>query len=823
MLFLAVFAVLMPEAVTLAVSLSVPKDRLSFKRVAALLLTTSAINLSLFLFMQYPLTHSLNIRDFAKRIIAFEYTYRSAGSFVFITGIALLLGLALGFLLQSAIIDAAPSVNLRLGWVFAAALICWGVIFGITEGMKKDSDGRLSIIAADHEFRHIVNDKPVISDRVMLVNAGKLSYDLNGMFLTNDEDNRFKMPLEAHTMASGERLPVYTDEYFSNGAGATVYLCDAKGNVICSFDPLSPDKPEKPVLSAESGFYDGEFELSMTAGEGERIFYSLDGSDPAEHGMLYEAPVPVYDKSAEPAVLKAYPRTHYDWQYEPVKEAEPVDRCFTVKAVAIDEAGRVSDTVTGIYFIDKPDYDGMVVSITANADDLFGDYGICVTGKAYDEWALSGGTSNAPQANFMKTGREWEVPGTIDVFDGKKYISGEKAGLRVQGGSSRLYGIKRFSLYSRREYGGSDYFATDFFDDGSKVHSAVLRPSEVNAIFPLLVEDRDALGIRSVPVTIFLNGEYWYETWLGEKYSAYYFNSHFGIGMDNLITVKSEELDEGNQRDYQSYQELFDYIEGHDLSNDSDYREFCGMLDMQSYIDCNCINLYAVNLDGDDITNSFVWRTREPEEGHKYADGKWRYSLYDMDALDWVNPDDYGVETRAEINTFTAQPPHEEILPYNEHVIFEALMGNKDFRKQFVLSYMDIINTDFSEKKVSSVLSEFGFDMSWHDSFFVERPKYAVEHLAEEFALEGTAEELTIKTNEPSGGTVRVNTACADLASGTWKGKYFTDYPVEISVECNPGWRFAGFGGDIKGGGTSASVELKPGGTGITLAFEKEQ
>ena len=194
-----------------------------------------------------------------------------------------------------------------------------------------------------------------------------------------------------------------------------------------------------------------------------------------------------------------------------------------------------------------------------------------------------------------------------------------------------------------------------------------------------------------------------------------------------------------------------------------------------------------------------------------------------MDALDWVNPDDYGVETRAEINTFTAQPPHEEILPYNEHVIFEALMGNKDFRKQFVLSYMDIINTDFSEKKVSSVLSEFGFDMSWYDSFFVERPKYAVEHLAEEFDLEGTAEELTIRTNEPSGGTVRVNTACADLASGTWKGKYFTDYPVEISVECNPGWRFAGFGGDIKGGGTSASVELKPGGTGITLAFEREQ
>ena len=822
MLFYAILVVLMPEVITMAVSLAVPRDKLSVKRVAVLFVTTSIINLSLFLFMQYSFTHSLDIRDFVRRIIAFDFTYHSAGTFVLLTGISLLIGSFLGFIMQSAVRDTLPSLNLRLGWVFAAALICWAGSYGCTEMMKIRSNDNLNIVSEDHDLRHIVNDKPVISDRVEIVNAGRLSYDLTGMYLTNDRDNRTKMPLDPVVMTSGERIPIYTEDYFSTADGRTVYLCDPEGNIICSFDREEAEIPDKPVFSSESGFYGGEFELTLTAGEGERIFYSLDGSDPSEKGMLYEDPIHVYDKSTEPAVYRSYPRTHYDWQYENEPEAEPVDRCFTVKAVTIDGAGRVSDVATGIYFIDKADYEGTVVSITADPGDLFGDYGICVTGKEYDEWALSGGTSNAPQANFMKTGREWEVPGMIDVFEEGSYVSGEKVGLRVQGGSSRLYDIKRFSLYSRKEYEGSDYFETDFFDDGSKVHSAVLRPSEVNAIFPLLVEDRDALGIRSVPVTIFLNGEYWYDTWLGEKYSSYYFNSHFGIAKDNLITVKSEELDEGNQRDYQLYNDLFDYIGMHDLSNENDYKEFCEMLDVQSYIDCSCINLYAVNLDGDDTTNSFIWRTREPEPDHEYADAKWRYALYDMDALDWINPEDYDAVSPAGINAFTAQPPHEEILPYDQHVIFEALKQNPGFRKQFVLSFMDIMNSDFSEENVSRVLSGLGYDMSWYDSFFLERPGYMREHIAEEFGLEGTVENLTVSTTEPEAGEITVNTITPDMSSGEWTGGYFTDYPVNISVKSNPGWRFTGFGGDIEGRASSAEAEIKPGGTKITVSFEKE-
>lgn len=502
--------------------------------------------------------------------------------------------------------------------------------------------------------------------------------------------------------------------------------------VICYFFVFkAPAGLSAPKLSAESGFYESEFMLEITSEENAGIYYSLDGSDPSVHGVLYTGPIFVYDKSMEPTVYRSWPTNHFAWEYE--TDANLVDRCFTVRAVAIDANGGKSDISTGVYFIGKQGYDGMVLSIIAEPEDLVGDNGIIVTGKEYDDWVLSGEEGDEPAANFLKRGRDWEVPCTMDLFDGRQYVSEQKAGLRVQGDSSRYYFLRRFSVFARPEYDGSDYFSMDFFGDESKVHSVLLRTGTANAVFPKLVTDRDALGIRSVPVTVFLNGEYWYDAWLGEKYSDYYFNSHFGIARDNLISVKDGELEEGNKEDQKLYSSLLAYIDSHDLGRQEDYEGLCEMLDIQSYIDYCCINLYAVNVDGDDKTNSYIWRTRTREPACEYADGKWRFALYDMDALDWVEPEDFGASTAAEINSFTAQPPDTTMVPFDQNELFAALRENPEFCRQFEDTFEDIIDKDFAMQKVEPVLKDAGLDEEYKDSFFINRPEYMKKYLTEEF------------------------------------------------------------------------------------------
>ena len=489
--------------------------------------------------------------------------------------------------------------------------------------------------------------------------------------------------------------------------------------------------PAAPVFSKDSGFYDEAFLLELHADEGERIYFSLDGSDPAYYGVLYTEPILVYDRSMEPTVLRSYPGTHFEWEYE--TDTSIVDRCFTVKAIAKDDKNRISEAATGKYFIGKTGYEGMVLSITADPRDLIGDDGIIVRGKEYDEWVEAGEEGDGPQANFLKRGREWEIPCTIDLFDNRKHVSEEKGGLRVQGDSSRFYYLKRFSIYARQEYDGEDYFSTDFFGDGSKVHSVVTRTGRANALFPKLTEGRSSLGIRSVPVTVFLNGEYWYDAWLGEKYSSYYFNSHFGIARDNIISVKNGELDEGDAEDYGSYMRMTEYIDSHDLSRKDAYDHLCDIMDIQSYIDYCCINLYAVNVDGDDKTNAYLWRTRQVEPGHEYADTKWRYALYDMDALDWIVPEEYGVSSAAEVNTFTAVPPDGDMRPFEENELFAALKENPDFCKQFVNTFMDMIDSDFSKENARRVLQETGLELDYNDAFFIRRPEYMKTYIKEEF------------------------------------------------------------------------------------------
>lgn len=92
------------------------------------------------------------------------------------------------------------------------------------------------------------------------------------------------------------------------------------------------DKAEDPVLSAESGFYEESFELSISHALGTEVYYTRDGSIPTVESMHYEESILIDDASDNPNVYAARDDI-YPGVYIP---EETVDKAVVVRAIAVD-------------------------------------------------------------------------------------------------------------------------------------------------------------------------------------------------------------------------------------------------------------------------------------------------------------------------------------------------------------------------------------------------------------------------------------------------------------------------------------------------------
>ncbi len=672
---------------------------------------------------------------------------------------------------------------------------------------------------------------------IELVNEGSFPCRLRGLYLSDREDHLKKYELPASVIGAGRIMlvPLDTSVFsLSKSGGSTVILSDSGGTVIdrvtidkrregsysyCRLPDSgewnymipTPGEPnsasaaiiKKPEFSAAPGFYSDEFDVTITAEEGTEIHYTTDGSTPTADSPIYRKAVHVYDRSGEPNTRRSLQRIVYDWKnYTP--DTSPVKKAFVIRAVAMDAEGAVSEQAAVSYFIgERFDQDSAVISLVADDEALFGQDGMYVTGSQYDKWYLDGAKGDRPTANFDIKGTE--CPVDIEFFeDGKKLTFSQTGGLRIQGGSTRWLPLKRFSVFSRKEYSGRSTFPAEIFK-GKATHSVVLRSGIENALSMYTVPDRDVAVLLSIPVTVYLNGEFWYDTYMQEKYNNTYFKQTFGV--DNVEFQKIGTTDE-----------IRAFLDSHDLADPVNYEKFGKMVDIQSYIDYICINVYLGNTDYSEIANTAMWRTVS-RENDSYGDGRWRWALFDMDFQTAGCRNNYGMNdiTDAQLDTFNIVCDWDP--PVNERQIYCALKANPDYRRQFVLSFMDIINTDLTEEKMSALLEKFGTDISFHEYFFRDRPDNMIRFIAKEFNLKDRTGTLTVTTNDAKAGRIIVNTSDIDLSSGSWSGRYFYEYPVTVTAVPNPGYRFRGW----SDGKTESTVEITiNGGVTANAIFEKE-
>ena len=575
--------------------------------------------------------------------------------------------------------------------------------------------------------------------------------------------------------------------------------------LACLFFPWVQEQAAvpTPVPSVSAGFYQEPFLLELSAPGNGTIYYTTDGSTPTADSQVYRDGIYIQDRSQEPNLYQSQQRVVADWKtYTP--NNTPVEKGTVIRAIFINQLGGSSPVLTQTYFVGvEPPDSGYVLSVVFEPEDMFGENGIYVTGTAYDAWYLSGGDPDSqhdrwyeakdsltPETledsvpNFFK---HLEIPVLAELMDSGGDVMNQNTGLRIQGNSTRLLAKKAMTLTAREEYSGSDVFDSILFP-GVTTHSVMTKVDLTDVIVGDLVSDRWVATQDSIPVRIYLNGEYWLNCYLLERYDTHYFRQHYHV--DDRVLVKDGVMDEESRAntDIDYYSEYTYWVSTTDFTDPDNWEQFLQETDLQSYIDFMVINYYLCNIDFSDYFNYVVWRCALPGSG-TYEDLRWRWCIYDIGALEWI-PGTPSLGKAEALNLFSQEHA------YSQTILYQALKPNQEFRRQFVLTFMDMVNNNFAPENVEPVLAKYGQTLDWMDGFFRNRPDYAVAYLAEEFDLTGEPQTITISASQPQGGSVVVNTSRIDLSSGSWSGQYFADYPITVTAVPAEGYQFAGWKGD---------------------------
>lgn len=548
------------------------------------------------------------------------------------------------------------------------------------------------------------------------------------------------MALICAAVASDTAVPQLQNYLLTNSALAAedVPVLDADGNGILNAADLSLYKrrllkadaqPAVPFFSRTAGFYDDAFELGLTAPEGCRILYTTDGSDPrdSDTAAFYNTALHIYDNTAEPNRLSAIGGISSVTDYVP---DHPVDKGIIIRAVCQDAEGRFGEVVTNGYYIGKttPFYKSLrVISITTAPDALFDpESGIYL------------------QKNCMNKGREWEIPAHIQVYEDGAAVYSEDVGVRIAGNWSRNYPQKSLTFYARSEYGASK-MRYDFFGGGAKDcrdsriteydkvtlrnggdgYDAVRFRDDLNAY----LADGLQIGTQAkYDYVAFIDGEFWGYYSMQEKLGDDYLASHYHIPKKNITTIKNT-LGEGDEAVYQSYFDFYDWAKGADFTDAGNYSRFCEMIDVQSMIDwiaaesiiCNWDSLIHVN-------NTMIWRANKTDASNLYADGRWRFLLYDTEYSSGF------LDTSANYGYLCNMDRSGE--PNSFGTLFYRLLNNASFAEQFRASYEEALQEHFTAERANAQIDRY-----------MERLSAVYLATSDRFGIGIDAEKQTVLTN----------------------------------------------------------------------------
>ena len=473
------------------------------------------------------------------------------------------------------------------------------------------------------------------------------------------------------------------------------------------------------VFSHESGLYaERSLKVHMKAPAGYTIAFTTDGTIPSQKDDSGKNELDVTLNRT----MSGYLVDHREQILCPeigisvLCQDDSLPVGVVLNTALIDSKGRVSDKVkTNVYYLDadfaKRFPDCLVVSITTDPQNLL-DYktGIYAVGAAYDAWKKTDNGKRVlaekqywrAKANFTKRRKNWERPCQIQLFStgSIKPDMVLNAGIRIYGGTSRVYNQKPFKVYFRKKY-GSALLSFALFDKPGEHKTYVLRNGGTgklkfrDAFLQDLARGGQYTVLDSRPAVVFLNGEYWGPYSLNEIISVKMMESRFGVDKNNVVVIKERRVKIGEKKDIKLYEELQAFA-NKDLTDSGTYQHFCDTVDIRSMADYFALRIYIGDCDWDPTHNHILWRTRDTS----YNGGRWQFIVHDIDQ-----------SAGSRISKKTAPVMDHFRLAIENFPVFRAVLRNQDFYMLFLVSIKRIGLENYKFTRVQMKMDDY--DRLW--------------------------------------------------------------------------------------------------------------
>jgi len=671
-------------------------------------------------------------------------------------------------------------------------------------------------------------------DWIELYCSGSEPIHLNAFGLSDDTASPMKWALPDTILQPGEFLLIWASgkdrrlhtNFKLNSTGETLILATSNGEVRYELDlpglppdlsfgrypdgngdwgirinpspslPNNEDHPngaaEFPVFSVPEGFYKDSISIFLSTSSSEdSIYFTQDGSVPTRTSHLFG-------------------------------DSIFLDTTATIRARAFISGLEPGAIATRTFFINESSTFS-TFSLTTDPNNLYDqDSGIFVFWSPYYE------------SNLFQ---DWERPVHVQFFDeDQQHGFSMDAGVKVHGGLTRnVYG-KSLAIMARASYGQSKINYRVFTDKELEVfNNLVLRNSGNDYKWTMfrdcfmhsIIEDEMDLDLSSSRQTVvFLNGRYWGIRNIREK-----MNEHFLAGNYSIPPSKIDLLEYKHHNDEvqvvngsaDQFNELIQYIEGHDLAIPESFEYVTSQMDIYNYIKYLVAQIYFDNSDwpGNNIK---WWRRSEPA-------GKWRWLMFDTDFGFSLSP--FGNESGIELehykhNTLNIalqsdgeewpNPPHSTFL-------FRSLLENTSFKHLFVNTFCDHLNTTFQTERILPILSgykdlyapemerhhldnlttgDWEADVEVVETFARERIPNMFTHLATRFGVRHGS-PISLDVSDPEAGSVGINSIiCMEYP---WQGTYLSTVPVHIRAIPRPGYEFKGWSDGIDSIARSINVD----------------
>ena len=560
---------------------------------------------------------------------------------------------------------------------------------------------------------------------------------------------------------------------------------------------------EMPTFSIEAGFYSGSQNLDLSAlSSSYEIRYTTDGSTPDENSTLYTG------------------------------TAITIGSTQSINARCFGTASQLPSKVKTATYLINEDFTIPVLSVTTDAENLFGSTGI-----------------------FTNYNQEWNKPCYIEYFDENKELAiSQASGIQVDGGAGGSRSKPQTSF--RIEPGNS------IFGDGDvKYNFHPERPNRDNYASLYLRNGsnryldliyKDAAQVRGMgkntynfyseyrPIIVFINGGY-YGMYEGrEKINADYLESNYGMDTDSLNMVGISHFNKPRtilpivgttdqfKADYTRFLAM-------DPSSANYLEEVGKILDLDNYTDYLCGQTWMTNKDWPQ-NNMKAWRC-------KGSGMRWQFALVDLE-WSFLPTGTANLATRPNFDQIAYMNGNG--TTYAASGYWYKLMQNEDYKHHFINRMCDLMNTSYDYSVLNKIETNIfkeaqpeipAYYLRWdgpdpydfwsnHETFNSElsiREEYARQHLRDHYGLNNDV-EITLDVQPAGAGKIKISTIVPD--NYPWEGGYFSDVPITFEAIPGPGYTFKDWDNNKYITNTTSNVftsEISDLSTSFTANFEPSQ